>query len=238
MISIGLTYYNQPEMLRRQISTLNSWLPKLRQATRIVIVDDGSRQFPADKVLAGQLASDFLSVDLFWITQDKPWNQDGARNLVMSRVESDWTLITDLDHLIEPDQAMILHDLCPKRGVFYVPARRKVDGSYKKPHPNSYFIHPKDYWMVGGYDEDFCGWYGSDSLFRRQLNARLAEKRLDCFSLTLVEENEIPDAKSSGYGRKGSDLCIKKHPLLKEKQAQIPYRPSAPCRFLWEHQNG
>jgi hypothetical protein len=78
-----------------------------------------------------------------------------------------------------------------------------LDGSGKpKPHPNSDLMHRDLYWLAGGYDECFCGVYGTDGEFRRQL-LRVGEHRhLEGVNIVRYSRDVVPDASTTTLDRK------------------------------------
>jgi len=61
----------------------------------------------------------------------------------------------------------------------------------------------KYFWRAGGYDETFCGHYGTDGHFHRQCKAIGNEKQIKS-PLILVGRSEIPDASTTTLERKAS----------------------------------
>jgi hypothetical protein len=99
------------------------------------------------------------------------------------------------------------------------------------PHPNSFVMHRDDFWAMGGYDEDFVGFYGSDGNFRKCAKGwGLLEKPTTDFKLTLFGSNIISDANTRGLTRKEGDLWAAKHPYLNSKRMGPPYRAINPFR--------
>jgi len=235
MINLCLAYYDQPKMLAFQLNAIKSWSCETLEKFRLIIVDDGSPEYPAESIVrAAELRFLLGDLQLYRIREDKAWNQDGARNLAMSRVVNEWCILTDMDHILTEEVAKRILEMPKNQGVFYVPARKRGLATVK-PHPNSYIIHSDDFWKTGGYDEDYVGFYGSDSVFRRQLNCRFAEKRLDSnYALQLIEPDVVADAMTTRYGRKGSDYCIKRSERLMQKANSGPYKAANPCRFNWD----
>jgi hypothetical protein len=70
-----------------------------------------------------------------------------------------------------------------------------------KPHPNSYFISKQIWDRVGGYDERFAGYYGTDGDFRDRLNQHSAVDQMKPH-LIRVPREYIHDASTTRYARK------------------------------------
>lgn len=228
-ITLVYAYYENGGMLDRH---LQEWCDyRRKEYFRAIIVDDGSQEDPAIDHLRDVDVG--FPIELYRINEDIPWNQDGARNLGMTHADG-WCLITDMDHLLNVKNAKKLwsksKDLNPNR--FYVPKRELSDGSRYHVHPNTYILTRDMYWKAGGYDESFRGFYGSDSVFRRQL---LATGRMQTHpvALSLFKRDSIPDASTTRYGRKGSIYHIANNQELMERRKQRP-DPIPPLNFEWE----
>lgn len=193
MMTLAMTYYEAPQMLREHLAAWRDYPPGIR----LVLVDDGSQRAPAD------LSACPIPYEHWRITEDWPWNQNAARNLAMSRA-SGKTLVTDMDHLLTAAQAHAAVHARLKVGEALRPERVWPSGEPTgKRHPNTYLLHAEDYWAAGGYDETLCGYYGTDAKFRRQLQrAGVAIRDTDAFALTLYE-GVIDDA-CADLPRKGS----------------------------------
>lgn len=203
----------------------------------IVIVDDCSKEDPIENHLLTINSFGFNSVKVFKILDDIPWNQNGARNLAFTHIDHSWCLSTDIDHLLTKDVAdrLVNMKLSDDTLSYYRPHRKLFKGNedYKK-HPNSYIIHSDLYWKVGGMDESFCGWYGSDSTFRRRLErfGNELEVPKDVY-LTLYGRDDITDASTTQYGRKDSSFHSSNNPELRERRKKL-VEPIKPINFKWE----
>jgi hypothetical protein len=217
---------------------LREWITYENQSSwNVVIVDDCSKENPIENYLNELLLLEFNSVKVFKILDDIPWNQNGARNLAMLNVKDAWCVSTDIDHLITKNVAkeIVNMTLPEKTDRYFRPHRILFKGNveYKK-HPNSYIIHSDLYWKVGGMDESFCGWYGSDSVFRRRLEAEGREQDISKnIYLTLYGRDDIPDASTTQYGRKDSPYHSSNNEELK-KRRKFAISPIKPINFRWE----
>jgi len=223
MITIVMAYYNNPTMLERH---LEEW-EKYPDGFQAVIVDDGSEE-PALPILKNCP----IPVQLYRVLIDKPWNQNGARNLGMTYAEG-WCLLTDMDHLLTNEEARKIKIEDYHSNLAYKPLRVLPDGSEYKRHPNTYLMTKDLYWSCGGYDEDFCGWYGTDATFRRQLGKALTET--DNFALTLYGREVIHDANTRTLGRKGSEYHVSNNNVLTGKK-KYGGEPVKPLQFPWTRQ--
>jgi len=229
-ITLVYAYYENGLMLDRHMLEWAAYPDDCKPNLKAIIVDDGSPKDPAIK----HIKPVGFSVELFRIKQDIPWNQNGARNLAMTHA-SGWCLLTDMDHLLPINMVDKLLNMELKSGVYYIPSRiRAFDGLPYHRHPNSYVMNRELYWKVGGYDEAYAGYYGTDATFRNQLAAKGGGRcELDDFYLILYGREVIPDASTTAYGRKGSEYYIPNNIALKIRKKLNP-PPIPPLNFDWE----
>ncbi len=107
--------------------------------------------------------------------------------------------------------------MIPPRTVRYL-AEEKFDGNnaYKftrvsepdmsdyKSHPNSWFMTKELYDRMGGYDERFAGWYGTDGDFRDRIKVKGKVLIFDC-PIVRVPREVTPDASTTRYTRKSEE---------------------------------
>jgi len=181
MISLIMPYYDNPTMLERHYTEWNRWPDKLLAEFTFIIVDDGSPTTPALSVPRNLKPS--VRIGIYRVMEDRPWHQHGARNLGAHVAPEGWLLLTDMDHMLErgPADGLIfrLRDRQPPLDPFTAYMFARIEGDTRqptkndkgdlKPHPNSFLMSRDLYWQVGGYDENYCGIYGTDSLFRKRL---------------------------------------------------------------------
>lgn len=161
-------YYENPRFFENQITRWSNYPVELRHHLSIIVVDDGSPNIPASDVLRNV---HFGGVRLFRILKDVRWNWLAARNIGAHKANTDWIMLTDMDHVLTVDTLRTLvygkHD--PE--IIYRFSRRESDGKKIHPHPNSWFMTRSMYWKVGGYDEALSGFYGTDGEYRRRCAA-------------------------------------------------------------------
>lgn len=225
-VTLVMPYYRNPEMLEYHLEVWRQYSDDVKRRLTVIIVDDGSPE-PA-KLEAGC----GFPVSLYRIKENKPWNMDGARNLALSQVTTPWCLMTDIDHVLMPHQAEKMLNATCSPGSVYVPARRQYSGRPTRPHPNSYLIEPCVFWSTGGYDEDWCGWYGSDVCFRRNLEAVAPIFDTNAWYLTHCN-NLINDATTKDWSRSNSSFGAERNPHLVSKLRGTPYKAVNPIRFNW-----
>lgn len=140
-----------------------------------ILIDDGSK----------------LDVDMppFWkvykITEDIGWNSEGAKNLGMHVMETDWGLTCDMDHPPMGDSISRLDaitNILPREAA-YNPVRK--DGKCI----NSYLCTKDLWWKVNGYDESFSGYYGYDITLYKAFEANgIPILRLPAISLDIISD--------------------------------------------------
>jgi predicted glycosyltransferase involved in capsule biosynthesis len=225
--TLVMAYYENGTMLDKHISEWNTY-PDVD--FKIILVDDGSQKDPA----IHHIKNIKYPLELYRIQIDKPWNQNGARNLGMTHSEG-WCVLTDMDHLLTKNQFEKLLSLNLNPLCHYVPGRKRaVDNDWYKRHPNSYVLTQELFWKAGGYDEDYCGYYGTDSTLRRALGN--CSERIEMeqeFYLTLYGREVIPDASTTNYGRKGSQYHLRNNKDILEYKRLYP-EPRKPLNFPWE----
>ncbi len=232
--TIVMPYYENPKMLRLQLHEWGMFTPSEKMGLRAVIVDDGSPRNPAGDVVTEHACG--FPVKVFRIVPNIPWNQDGARNLGMKHVDTEWALMTDMDHMISRHQVSKMLDFVSHKtmkGQYYMPHRCMFDGMVTHPHPNSYIFNVDDFWKMGGYDEDFAGVYGSDGNFRKCMKAGLQERMVSSWFLTLWPSSAISDANTKDWGRKESSFHRSQHPKIEAKAKGPAYKATNHCRFEW-----
>lgn len=239
-LTLVMAYYENGTMLERHLQAWSEYSPEAREGFSVVIVDDGSPKDPALPRLR-DFPGKLPPIELFRVGVNIPWNQNGARNLAMKEGRGGWCLLTDMDHLLTERALVNLKDVVHRKaGRYYVPEREKVireEPWWAKPyhrHPNSFMLHQDDYWRAGGYDEDFCGWYGSDRSFRRMLDTVCKRMELEGVSLLLYGREVVADASTTEFGRKDSRFHSSNNPQLAAKKKATPAPAKNPIRFPWE----
>jgi hypothetical protein len=230
-ITITMPYYEAPGMLRKQMEAWRSYPKWAEECLEIIVVDDGSPCYPAMDVMMSEELP-WIPVHLFRIKEDIPWNHGGARNLAFDQLEGGWAVLTDIDHVLPMESVCSLLTMVLSPGHVYLPARYRVKGVLDweeiKPHSDSFVLSREMFWDVGGFDEDYSGyWNGVSGPFRRALKQKATFKELKYTHFLLYGRDLIPDANVTTLGRKGSAYDLK-------RKRQGLYAPKNPLRFNWE----
>ncbi|WP_409188441.1 glycosyltransferase family 2 protein [Bradyrhizobium sp. RDM4] len=195
--SLVMAYYENPGMLRAQFAAIRALPAQLRDLLHVVIVDDGSPDHPAQPEEIG------CPLQIWRIGVDVRWNQDAARNIGVHHAETDWVLLTDMDHIVPEATWLQLLLRSYDGGVAYRFRRVSApDMASYKPHPNSWFLARKLFDRAGGYDENFAGIYGTDALFRDALRATAREIVMLKEVLIRYPREVVADASTTRYLRK------------------------------------
>jgi len=227
-------YYENPQMLQRQVENWNRYAGELRDNVRVLLIDDGSQKHPAEPIFRHCK----IPKKLYRVKEDIPWNQHGARNLGAQRActvpENYWLYMSDMDVILTPEAAFDLfsRELDPRH--YYTFERTYLpDCTVRKTHCNTFLVKHNVFWATGGYDEDYCGTYGGDGPFLRQLNVLAPEEHLYDVLLFGVERDVISDANTDLPRKEGKfgDAYRKK---FDEKRRTGDERARNPIRFEWE----
>lgn len=212
-LSLVMPYYRNPGMLAMQLATWAAYPESLKAQIEIVLVDDGSPE-PA----AGVARPDGLpSLRIFRVLEDRLWHQHGARNLGADQAAGPWLLMTDMDHVVPVASLQALLDALDRdrRDGFYTFHRLDAPDLTPKllrgqphPHQNTFAVSKRRYWAAGGYDEDLCGFYGTDGFFLLRLVHGAEITHLVDVPVVRYSRDVIPDASTRAdreAGRRRSD---------------------------------
>lgn len=162
MITLVYPYFENPGMLRRQVEI---W--REHKGTRIILVDDCSERFPAVDVV--NWVPKVLGLEVYRIKTRIPWNVAGARNLGCSLAEG-WILVNDIADLVPAADLRRLAENLDDTAFYQVPRVLYPSGRQVATSPVNLLFHKSAWLELGGYDEDFSGSYGLQSIeFKRRL---------------------------------------------------------------------
>ena len=161
-ITINLSFYNQNEVLKKQVESWKSWSKEVRDQFSFCIVDDCSKKSAID-VLSNDLTD--LDLSIYRVTEDLYCNIAGVRNLSAKECKTDWMVILDMDTFVSEELAssMLILSSSDRPGEAFKFNRRVADPRHPKngqPHPAVCLLRVEDYWNVGGCEEDLVGHYG------------------------------------------------------------------------------
>lgn len=235
-VTLCMAYYCNARMLEEQFRRLRSLPKNLLDQICVKVVDDGSPTGEAKGEAIG------CPVTVFRIDVDIRWNQDAARNIAAAHSETQWLLLTDMDHIVSvPAWRRVLEQKLHKMNVYRF-SRTTLEPNKKetpyKPHPNSWLMTRSMYDLIGGYDERFAGHYGTDAEFRDRVQQTTAIEMLDAHLIRVPRET-IPDASTTTYVRKGAPEDSGAIQRIKAERALTDNwktrRLSFPYRKIFEH---
>jgi glycosyltransferase involved in cell wall biosynthesis len=201
VLSLIFPYYDNPKMLAYQLEYYAQLPDQVASKVEIVLVDDASSQYPAADLVPQKYP---MRLSVFRIDKDKPWNQDAARNIGAYEATGEFLLLTDIDHVVPVDTLENLLMMEDRDSVITLARKAHFSEKVVHSHVNSYVMTRKAFWEIGGYDEDFWGIYGSDWIYRRQVQKRFPIVLRDDLRLELVTQGSIVDAKNKKFSRKPS----------------------------------
>lgn len=203
-ITLIYPYYENPVMLGKQLDHLSRLPEEQKASIHLIVVDDGSSGAPLNRLDLERMEEVGLArVALYRILVDVRWNWLAARNLGADQAQTDWILLTDIDHMVPPKTwRRILDGDLSAKDVYRFSRVDAPEGTPYKPHPNSWLLTRKMFSRIGGYDERFSGFYGTDGEFRDRVNKTCRELVMLQQALVRVPREVVPDASTTNYGRK------------------------------------
>jgi len=195
--TLVMAYYENARMLERHYHLIRNLPFPVRDQISVIIVDDGSPNAPAYGADLNGVA-----LQVYRLRQDVRWNQDACRNIGVAHAETDWVFLTDMDHMV-PERtwvSVVLRNHAPERAYQFARVSEPDMMPYKH-HPNTWFMTRKLYDKIGGYDERFAGYYGTDGDFSTRLRG-LAKVAMFKEPVIRVPRGVTPDASTTTYLRK------------------------------------
>lgn len=200
-ITLILPYYENGGMLREQHRCWAALSEKTRSRLHAIVVDDGS---PEDPASAHAQNPGLASWRLFRAGVDVRWNWLFCRNLGVEHATTEWVVMTDIDHVLpEATWCRLMRGKLDPLNVYRLSRVDAPDLTPYKPHPNTWVMTRHMFReRIGGYDERFSGFYGTDGEFRDRVNA-WARRVVMLPEVAIRYPREvIQDASTTRYGRK------------------------------------
>jgi hypothetical protein len=224
-----MAYYDNPTMLKLQLENIAAYPKEIKDRLELIIIDDASPRWPAHFEL-----NPGIPMKLYRTKIDIPWNQDFCRNLGAYQANTDWLLLTDMDHLVPLNTMQAIIEKMEREILKLHVAYRfdRVSAPDMQPyklHPNSWLIAREFYCLIGGYDERFAGYYGTDGDFRDRINKFTIIEQIP-YPLIRVGRETVADASTTTYQRKKPEDGIAITRIKKERGNQ----PPKILTFEWE----
>lgn len=197
-LSIVWTYYNAPSALQRHLSALSSLDESVLSSIEVVIVDDGSWEEPAQAVF-DQIGALGFSYQLIKVDQDIPWHHRAARNIGAFEARGERLLLLDIDTEVIPEKLHLLFDSDiwnddERVSVLYIHGYRSATGSF---HHESLLMFKRLYWRIGGYDENFDGYWGVGALWHKRARKVAKDANWDDVVLLRHIGESCPDSQTN-----------------------------------------
>ena len=226
-LSVISHFYNKHEWVDRHVLHWQKLNQEAKQQIEFIIVDDHSD-------VEYKLPENDLNIRLFRVTDDKPWNQSGSRNLGVYHAAGKVALLIDIDQFMDTN---FLERLCSaadnlQRNTLYFfkldrPIVNVQNGEELNHHPNSFFVNLSDFKSKIHYDEDFAGHYGYEDIFLFRAWEKIGGK------LTFLNESVCEDMR---FGTTTLNRDIKRNfDLINKKITDENCRVSPSIlRFNWK----
>jgi predicted glycosyltransferase involved in capsule biosynthesis len=232
-LTLILPYYRNQGMLIEQQRVWRAYPEEIKRHFHAIVVDDGSPKYAARQVVQ---PTGIASFRLYRCDVDVRWNWLFCRNLGVSQASTVWVLLTDVDHLLPSDtlRNLLTMELDSNR-VYRLSRVDAPDLTPYKPHPNTWLMTRQMYDAIGGYDERFSGYYGTDGEFRDRVQATAMSVEMLSHPLIRVPRDVIPDASTTHYGRKEEQDREGVHRIRAERGKLKNWRPLR-LTFPWTHE--
>jgi hypothetical protein len=167
---------NNAVVLYELLARYASYSSELISKIQFIIVDDCS---PVSITVPSSIN---LNYRILRIDTAIDWNQGGARNLGVVYAPSPKIILTDCDHIF-PEILLrkILKSRIPRRTVYRF-RREDAHSRRIKSAFNIFYTSKSVFFSTLGYDEEFCGFYGYEDQFFRELQLKIGNK-ISRFSL-------------------------------------------------------
>lgn len=199
-LTVVMSYYDNPSMLQRQLRWMSNYHANVRHRLDYIVVDDGSPRWPAHD---DEVDGSRVNLRIYRIEVDVRWNQDAARNLGVHHAQTDWLLLTDIDHLIpEATIQFVMTEKLDGRVAYKFARLSEPKYEPYKTHPNSWLMSRALWDQTGGYDERLAGHYGTDGDFRDRVHACAARVEQLHVPIVRVPREVTPDASTTTLTRK------------------------------------
>lgn len=238
-LTLIMPFYLNSGMLELQYKLWTEWPDKQKKQLSVILIDDGSPEPAIDVPRPDGLPK----LSIYRVLEDRPWHQHAARNLGAHVASDGWMLLTDMDHVLSVDNGFKLiknlHKL-EKHGCYMLDRYEADTGALTmqngrhKPHPNSFVLTRETFWRIGGYDEDYCGVYGTDGLFRTRASSNSLMLHLSGIGLARYTRELVADASTTTLPRKEGREPDAKRKIADAKALRGETNVIKTLQFPWE----
>lgn len=231
-LSICFSTYGQPVMLKRWFDAYLNEPEDYRSRCEVICVDDSGKP-PA-------VVPDDPTIRLYRVTNDIPWNQPGARNLAAQMAKAQVLLLCDVDMTMPPGMLRKFVSEAAQlqpRLVLRPSLTHSMSGKIDTTSPNVHLIRRKDFFTIGGYNEEYSGHKGwSDVMLLRVMSILLRPKNSEVLNMILHHDSDIPDKQVTSLNREVTHnrKLHEKHIAICHRSGWAAYaRSIARLRFEW-----
>ena len=215
-------YYDNKGMLIRQLQEWEQYPKEIKDQLSVIVTDDCSSKQPITELIP-EFEKSSIDLTVYRITKKVPWNWLACRNIGAHYTKTKWLLMTDMDHMIDKQDAPKLFNVLNVLDPSFVYLFTRVDApkrTHYKPHDDSYLMTHKRFWKIGGYDEEFSGNYGTSGAYRRRaFDSSKGNERLN-IPLTRFPREVLADASTTEFVRKHPDNGPKLAVIREKKKAE------------------
>ena len=184
MISFNITYYNEPVWLKWWYDTIIN-INQEGLDVGLNIVDDGSMIDSAECFFEKCIPHPQMS--LYCVVDDIGFNSHGARNLLMQQTKTQWNVLSDIDRQYSHKtiHSIINSEINLNRGNYYSFYETKKS-SVDRFSVNDFLVHKEDFWLTGGYDEEFVNIHWGDRYFLDILKTVVQRQKVQQWEVVYV----------------------------------------------------
>lgn len=234
-LTLILPFYRNVRMLQQQQAIWAAYPEDIKAHLHVIVVDDCSP--PKHRASAVFAMTGVASCRLYRIEQKKRWNWLICRNLGVDQADTEWVLLTDMDHVVPAETWRSVMTQPLDDSLAYRFGRVDAPGiTTAKSHPNTWLMTKALYDRVGGYDERLSGFYGTDADFRERVTDQARAIQIRTEVVIRYSSESIADAETTDYARKSAeDRGLEVAKLARRRELDQPWRPK---RLLlpWTHQ--
>lgn len=175
-LTVVMLYHNECNTLRLLVNTWVSLPFDFRNQMRLLIVDDNS-QIHACSCVDNLNVVDENRFSIVRISDSRPWNIGGARNMGAFYTCSEFLFFCDIDaYITKKLLENVLHLIDRSEAAVQLSQfNRFMSEDKTKFHPGMMLVSRRAYWEIHGCDEDFVGHYGqTDPHFRYNFALRFS----------------------------------------------------------------